>query len=93
MLGVDEELRAARVGHTGVGHGQRADLVGELGRELVGDVAAAVTRDRLTWVGSGLGLEVGLGLGLGLGLGSGLGLGLGLGTGVGLGIEVGVGFG
>ena len=59
VLGVDEELRATRIGRAGVGHGQGADLVGELGRQLVGDVAAAVTRDGLT-VG---GLERGEALG------------------------------
>eukprot|EP00964_Phaeocystis_antarctica_P063516 scaffold38138_cov63-Phaeocystis_antarctica.AAC.3 len=39
--GVHEELAAARVGRAGVGHGERAGLVGELGGELVLDIAAA----------------------------------------------------
>eukprot|EP00601_Ochromonadales_sp_CCMP2298_P005123 CAMPEP_0173177890 /NCGR_PEP_ID=MMETSP1141-20130122/5231_1 /TAXON_ID=483371 /ORGANISM="non described non described, Strain CCMP2298" /LENGTH=183 /DNA_ID=CAMNT_0014100319 /DNA_START=137 /DNA_END=687 /DNA_ORIENTATION=+ len=49
VLGVDEELGPTGVGLAGVGHGEGADLVGQLGAvglsELVRDVAPSVAGD------------------------------------------------
>ena len=41
---VHEELRAAGVGRAGIGHGERAGLVGDARRVLVLDVAAVAAR-------------------------------------------------
>ena len=52
VLGVDEELRSAGLGLAGVGHGEGADLVTELGAvrllELIGNASIAVTGDGAT---------------------------------------------
>ena len=56
---VDEELGAAAVGLSGVGHGEGPGLVGNLGDELVGDVATTVARHCLAVRGLVAGAAVG----------------------------------